>query len=195
MTSRRRRPSLAERPGPAMTPCHQLGVTVVPVGYPGRHDHPVPLSCGVRRVQRHRAHRGALRRGRSPPILPGRGSPSEPLPAHHGHHARHPGAGLLPTQRAAGNSHREALRCLKRRLSDVVYRQLVTDARRNGPERTEGATIESCATGSTQPPDLRISHSRAVERPRNAPHGDQLETEGRRRSDSPLTHFAALAGH
>lgn len=31
-------------------------------------------------------------------------------------------------KRAAGKSHMDALRCLKRRLSDVVYRQLDRDA-------------------------------------------------------------------
>jgi transposase len=44
-------------------------------------------------------------------------------------------------KRAAGKSHREALRCLKRRLSDVVYRQLIRDAsitRRGGPGGTRG---------------------------------------------------------
>lgn len=30
-------------------------------------------------------------------------------------------------KRAAGKSHKEALRCLKRRLSDAVYRQLIGD--------------------------------------------------------------------
>jgi transposase len=31
-------------------------------------------------------------------------------------------------KRASGKSHSEAMRCLKRRLSDTVYRQLVNDA-------------------------------------------------------------------
>jgi transposase len=57
---------------------------------------------------------------------------------------------------AAGKTRLEALRCLKRRLSDVVYRQLVTDAHRADPtESTDptgtgpgghcGATQESTA--------------------------------------------------
>ena len=49
-----------------------------------------------------------------------------------------PGRAYYQRKRAAGKSHREALRCLKRRLSDVVYRQLVTDAGRDGPGRTRG---------------------------------------------------------
>jgi len=32
-------------------------------------------------------------------------------------------------KRAAGKKHKEALRCLKRRISDAIYRQLVLDAR------------------------------------------------------------------
>jgi transposase len=39
-----------------------------------------------------------------------------------------PGRAYYRRKRAAGKSHREALRCLKRRLSDVVYRQLMRDA-------------------------------------------------------------------
>jgi hypothetical protein len=35
-------------------------------------------------------------------------------------------------KRAAGKSHKEAVRCLKRRLSDVVYRQLLPDAHHTG---------------------------------------------------------------
>jgi transposase len=42
-------------------------------------------------------------------------------------------------KRAAGKSHKEALRCLKRRLSDVVYGRLVRDARAAGPGGHPGA--------------------------------------------------------
>ena len=54
-------------------------------------------------------------------------------------------------KRAAGKSHREALRCLKRRLSDAVYRQLLHDATTRvgaGPAGHVGATIASSAAGS-----------------------------------------------
>jgi hypothetical protein len=33
-------------------------------------------------------------------------------------------------QREGGKSHKEAMRCLKRHLSNLVYRHLVADARR-----------------------------------------------------------------
>jgi transposase len=39
-----------------------------------------------------------------------------------------PGRTYYQRKRAAGKSHREALRCLKRQLSDAVYRNLARDA-------------------------------------------------------------------
>jgi transposase len=53
-------------------------------------------------------------------------------------------------KRTAGKSYKEALRCLKRRLSDAVYRQLIGDvvtvaAASLGGQ--QGATLESSATG------------------------------------------------
>ena len=53
---------------------------------------------------------------------------------------------------AAGKTPMEALRCLKRRLSDVVFRQLVTDTktrREAGPGGHSGATLKSSAAGPT----------------------------------------------
>jgi transposase len=62
-----------------------------------------------------------------------------------------PGRAYYQRKRAAGKSHKEALRCLKRRLSDVIYRQLVTDAARRAtsPGGHVGATTESGAPGAT----------------------------------------------
>ena len=53
-------------------------------------------------------------------------------------------------KKAAGKTSMEAMRCLKRRLSDVVYRHMVNDAVRlmTGPGGHPGATTESSATGS-----------------------------------------------
>jgi transposase len=51
-------------------------------------------------------------------------------------------------KRAAGKSHKEALRCLKRRLSDIVYRQLAADATAVAEASLgghQGATLESSA--------------------------------------------------
>ena len=63
-----------------------------------------------------------------------------------------PGRAYYQRKRAAGKSHREALRCLKRQLSDAVYRQLARDAHPNiktGPGGHSGATPTSSAAGST----------------------------------------------
>jgi transposase len=48
---------------------------------------------------------------------------------------------------AAGKTTMEAMRCLKRRLSDVVYRQMVTDTKTagTGPGGHSGATLQSSA--------------------------------------------------
>ncbi|WP_159929225.1 IS110 family transposase [Rhodococcus sp. WAY2] len=61
-----------------------------------------------------------------------------------------PGRAYYQRKRAAGKSHREALRCLKRRLSDVVYRQLLRDSATElaaGPGGHSGAALSSCAAG------------------------------------------------
>jgi transposase len=53
---------------------------------------------------------------------------------------------------AAGKTPMEALRCLKRRLSDVVYKQLAVDARKveqAGPGGHPGATLQSSAANPT----------------------------------------------
>jgi transposase len=56
---------------------------------------------------------------------------------------------------AAGKTPMEALRCLKRRLSDVIYRRLVADAKtagltagETGPEGNCGASLQSSAVDS-----------------------------------------------
>jgi transposase len=67
-----------------------------------------------------------------------------------------PGRAYYQDKRAAGKSHREALRCLKRRLSDTVYRRLVRDAHPDtatGPGGRPGATTKSSAVGSTPTTD------------------------------------------
>ncbi len=64
---------------------------------------------------------------------------------------------------AAGKTRMEALRCLKRRLSDVIYRQLVADARGSrptnaldaGPGGHCGATLQSSA--ADLPPHIDTS--------------------------------------
>lgn len=63
---------------------------------------------------------------------------------------RHDGAGrsYYQRKRADGKSHKKALRCLKRRLSDIVYRRLIADAAQmTSPGGHQGATTNSSATG------------------------------------------------
>ena len=66
---------------------------------------------------------------------------------------QHPsGRAYYLRKRAEGHSEREALRCLKRRLADVVYRQLLHDAQASqtaSPRGQQGATTNSRAAGST----------------------------------------------
>lgn len=65
---------------------------------------------------------------------------------------RNPGAGhdYYRRKRHAGKSHKEAMHCLKRHLSDTVYRQLLRDTNTTagtGPGGHQGATPSSSAAG------------------------------------------------
>src|SRR5215470_4018781 len=61
---------------------------------------------------------------------------------------------------AAGKTPREAIRALKRRLSDIVYHQMITDARRAGTARedTWGRLLAPARPACTPVPALRRSH-------------------------------------
>jgi transposase len=52
---------------------------------------------------------------------------------------------------AAGKTPMEAMRCLKRKLSDVVYRQMAADARdtKTSPGGHSGTTLQSSVAGPT----------------------------------------------
>ena len=111
---------------------------------------------------------------------------------------------------AAGKTHMEALRCLKRRISDAVYRQLVADARaeteqtRCGPGRAlRGVSRIQRGRPRTRSSTLRISHfpdpqpdatpgpSQAESRPPNPP----VDTEGSRiDAPGPRPRWAARQG-
>lgn len=83
---------------------------------------------------------------------------------------RHPRPGRVYYQRkrANGKSHKEALRCLKRRLSDLVYRQLLRDSTRQataGPGGHWGTSTKSSAAGSTPTTD---SSDQSLPGPTNA---------------------------
>jgi transposase len=88
-------------------------------------------------------------------------------------------------KRAAGKTHLEALRCLKRRISDAVYRQLVDDAARaaapaagTGPGGHCGASQESSA--ADLPPHIGTS-----DQPLPDPHPRRYAAPPRRRKSQP----------
>ena len=56
-----------------------------------------------------------------------------------------PGHDYYQRKRDAGKTHLEALRCLKRRLSDVVYRCLLADLAATSPGGQVGASLQSSA--------------------------------------------------
>jgi transposase len=71
-----------------------------------------------------------------------------------------PGRTYYERKRLEGKTPKEALRCLKRRLSDVVYRQLVAD---------RASTINACGSATTATPTRPTSTSASPRRPRTAP--------------------------
>jgi hypothetical protein len=56
-----------------------------------------------------------------------------------------PGHEYYQRKRDAGKTHLEALRCLKRRLSDAVYRCLIVDLAAASPGGQVGASLQSSA--------------------------------------------------
>jgi transposase len=63
-----------------------------------------------------------------------------------------PGRGYYDRKLAEGKTKKEALRCLKRRISDIVFRQLAADAEQQttaGPGGQAGTTLRSSVTGPT----------------------------------------------
>jgi len=68
------------------------------------------------------------------------------------------GRAYYDARKAAGKTSMEAMRCLKRRLSNVVYRQMLHDQRRTqaaGPGGHSGTTLQSSVTDLT--PDIGSS--------------------------------------
>jgi transposase len=74
-----------------------------------------------------------------------------------------PGRAFFERKVTEGKTKKEAVRALKRRIADAVYRQLLIDAGTvKGPGGQLGTTLQSSVAGSTpRRPALRISHSRA----------------------------------
>jgi transposase len=63
------------------------------------------------------------------------------------------GRAYYDTKRAVGKTHNEAMRCLKRRLADHVWRVMIAEKRRRatptGPGGHRGAALESSAADAT----------------------------------------------
>jgi transposase len=61
------------------------------------------------------------------------------------------GRAYYDTKIVAGKSHNEAMRCLKRRLADHIWRLMIRDEQEQaaGPGGHSGATLQSSAAGST----------------------------------------------
>jgi hypothetical protein len=105
------------------------------------------------------------RRAHPPPPVPRREPPAEPR-AVHGRHRRlrndTPGRACYRRKLAGGKTPMEAMRCLRRRLSDVACRQLVADAatrapvtEKAGPGGHSGTILKSSAADLT--PDVGSS--------------------------------------
>lgn len=84
-------------------------------------------------------------------------------------HPHSPGRAYYDRKLAEGKTVKEALRSLKRRISDVIYAALIADARlqdQAGPGGQTGSVSDSSAAGShPETPALRTSHSRTRTKP------------------------------
>jgi transposase len=100
--------------------------------------------------------------------------------------AHSPGRAFYERKVAEGKTKKEAVRALKRRIADAVYRQLVIDAHAvTGPGGQAGTTLRSSVAGSTpRRPTLRISHSRARTNARTRRTPSTTPTASRTRTPS-----------
>jgi len=117
---------------------------------------------GLRPDTGKRRRLSAIRRPLTPPLA-GRGPPAQLLRAHHGlgpNPARRPRPGLLPAQ-TRSRQRAQAMRCLKRRLSDVVYRRLCragATQHATSPGGHSGQLHSPARPAQPLPPALRTSH-------------------------------------
>src|SRR5436190_6626080 len=77
-------------------------------------------------------------------------------------HPHSPGYGYYQRKLTEGKTKKEAIRALKRRISDALYQRLVADAATNtGPGGQAGTTRQASVTGlAPRGPALEMSHSR-----------------------------------
>jgi transposase len=99
-----------------------------------------------------------------------------------------PGRAYYRRKLAAGKTPMEAMRCLKRRISDALYRQLVNDAKTAsaavaadmdaGPGGHSGASLQSSAAGSHP-------HTGTSDQPQPGPAKETLPTPNPARKTTP----------
>ena len=104
---------------------------------------------------------------------------------------RNPGVGrdYFDRKKASGKTSLEAMRCLKRRLSDIVYRTMLDDAVAalgTGPGGHRGATLQSSAAGSHP-------HTDASDQPLPGPSPRSLRPPSPPRLDTEGSHERAMA--
>jgi transposase len=101
-----------------------------------------------------------------------------------------PGRAFFDRKVAEGKTKKEAVRALKRRIADAVYRQLLIDARiAKGPGGQPGTALQSSVAGSTpRRPALRISHSRARTNARTRRTPSTTPTSSRTRTPTTKAH-------
>ena len=90
----------------------------------------LPERRALRPLQRHRADRSVVGTEPAASTQPPREPPVEPRAPHRRGHPgpqRHPGRAYYLRKQAEGKTRKEALRALKRRISDAVYHQLLAD--------------------------------------------------------------------
>jgi transposase len=99
-------------------------------------------------------------------------------------YAHSPGRGFFDRKIAEGKTPKEAVRALKRRIADALYRQLQHDAMNAaGPGGQAGTTPQSSVTDLTpRQPALRKNHSRTRTNRRTAPAPATTTKPPRRRS-------------
>jgi transposase len=104
-----------------------------------------------------------------------------------------PGRAYFLGKLAAGKTRMEALRCLKRRLSDVVYRQLLADSSSTdhnqiqaGPGGQRGATVQSSAADSNPHIDASDQPLPGPARPTLPPTTPTRKT-AKRRAPQPIS--------
>ena len=105
---------------------------------------PVPDQSSLRQLHRHRPDRRLLRRptgtGSTAPATAGSTTSCTSWPRSSRSGTPRDGQAYYRRKRDEGKTPLEALRCLKRRLSDVVYRHLVHDLAAGGPGGQVGAS-------------------------------------------------------